>query len=149
MPHVRAGDQVSIHYTARYADGSVFASTHTSEFVDQELSFEAGSAEVIEGISSAVIGMHSGEKKVLSVAPEKGFGARDEELARRVPRADLPGDVRLGDQFQAEAGERTLSVWVRELDGESALLDANHPLAGHHLIIELELVSFRSTLGSQ
>ena len=44
----------------------------------------------------------------------------------------------------AEAGDRVIPVWVREISDQSALLDANHPLAGHTLIFEIELVSFHS-----
>jgi FKBP-type peptidyl-prolyl cis-trans isomerase 2 len=30
-------------------------------------------------------------------------------------------------------------VWVSELGGESAVLDANHPLAGNNLVFDIEL----------
>jgi len=35
-------------------------------------------------------------------------------------------------------------VWVREIGDEFAVLDVNHPLAGHSLIFEIELVSVES-----
>jgi peptidylprolyl isomerase len=140
MTPVQSGDHVHVHYTARFADGSVFASSRN----EQPLEFTAGGTEVIEGISQAVLGMSAGESKLVRVPPEQAFGPHDSELERRVLLSDLPPDVKVGDQLSAEAGERSIPVWVREISDQNALLDANHPLAGHNLIFEIELVSFHS-----
>jgi peptidylprolyl isomerase len=138
MSPVQSGDHVHIHYTARFVDGSVFASSRDVS----PLEFTAGGTEVIEGVSRAVLGMNVGESKLVTVPPEEAFGAHDSELERNVLLSDLPPDVKVGDQLSAEAGDRTMPVWVREISDHSALLDANHPLAGHNLIFEIELVSF-------
>jgi len=37
-------------------------------------------------------------------------------------------------------GDRQIPVWVRKLDAASAVIDANHPLAGKTLVFDLELV---------
>jgi peptidylprolyl isomerase len=140
MSPVQSGDHVHIHYTARFADGSVFASSRN----DEPLEFTAGGTEVIEGISQAVLGMSAGESKLVRVPPEQAFGLHDSELERRVLISDLPPGVKVGDQLSAEAGDRTIPVWVREISDQNALLDANHPLAGHNLIFEIELVSYHS-----
>lgn len=129
-----------VHFSARFADGSEFATSRAGE----PLVFTAGGPEVIAGVSRAVVGMESGEAKVVSVRPADGFGDRDALLERRVPIDDLPIGVRVGDRFDASAEGREITVWVRELENESAVLDANHPLAGQTLIFEIELVSFRS-----
>jgi peptidylprolyl isomerase len=140
MAHVQSGDRVQIHYTARFVDGTVFASSHSNE----PLQFTAGGREVIEGVSQAVLGMRAGESKLVAVTPELGFGERDNALERQVPLTELPDSVKVGDQLSARAGDRVLPVWVRELGEGYAVLDANHPLAGHNLIFEIELVSFHS-----
>lgn len=140
MAGVQSGDHVHIHYTARFADGSVFATSKSQD----PLEFVAGGPEVIEGVSRAVLGMQVGESKLVTIPPEHAFGAHDDELIQRVPRSGLPANVKVGDQLSAEAGGRDLSMWVRELTGEDAVLDGNHPLAGHNLIFEIELVSFHS-----
>jgi FKBP-type peptidyl-prolyl cis-trans isomerase 2 len=92
-----------------------------------------------------VVGMHEGQKKLLAVKPEEGFGARDPELERRVPLEELPAGARVGDRFEASAHGISLPVWVREIGESNALLDANHPLAGQNLFLEVELVSARSS----
>lgn len=138
MKAVQSGDRVRIHYTARFADGSVFASSRESGPLD----FVAGGSEVIEGVSLAVLGMQVGHTKVVDVPPERGFGLRDDELEQRVALAELPEPVQVGDQLDVRSGERTLRVWVREVVAGEAVFDGNHPLAGQHLIYEIELVSF-------
>ncbi len=138
MNSVQAGDRVRIHYTARFADGSVFASSRESGPLD----FVAGGREVIEGVSLAVVGMSVGHSKVVEIPPELGFGPRDDELEQRVALAELPEPVQVGDQLDVRSGERTLRVWVREVVDGEAVFDGNHPLAGQHLIYEIELVSF-------
>jgi FKBP-type peptidyl-prolyl cis-trans isomerase SlyD len=50
----------------------------------------------------------------------------------------------VGESFSARAEGREITVWVSAIEGESAVLDGNHPLAGHTLIFEIEIVSFHS-----
>ena len=140
MARVQSGDRVVVHFSARFADGSEFATSRAGE----PLVFTADGPEVIAGVSRAVVGMEAGEAKVISVGPPDAFGERDAQLERRVPMVDLPLGVRVGDRFDASAEGREITVWVRELQSEEAVLDANHPLAGHILIFEIELVSFQA-----
>jgi peptidylprolyl isomerase len=141
MKPVCSGDRVLVHYTARLADGSMILSTHGEQGGEQPLEFTAGSADVIRALSEAVLGMLAGQKKLLAVEPEQGFGECDPELERRVPIEELPPGTRVGDRFEASAHGLSLPVWVREIGQGKALLDANHPLAGQHLFLEVELVS--------
>ena len=140
MSGVRKGDQVRIHYTARFVDGSVFASSKESGPLD----FVAGGTQVIEGVSFAVLGMQPGESKVVDVPPERAFGPHDDELEQRVPLTELAEPVQVGDQLDVRSGDRMLRVWVREVVDGKAVFDGNHPLAGQHLIYEIELVAFHA-----
>jgi peptidylprolyl isomerase len=140
LVRVQSGDRVQVHLSARFADGSEFASSRRGG----PLEFTAGGRDVIAGVSRAVLGMESGDTKIFPVRPQDGFGAREPELERRIAVSDLPVGARIGDRFDASAGDLEIAVWVSEIDSEFAVLDANHPLAGHTLIFELELVSFHS-----
>jgi len=145
MNEVRSGDRVLVHYTARLADGSVILSTHGEKGGDQPLEFTAGGLDVIGALSEAVVGMQAGERKLVQVTPERGFGRRDPALERRVPLEELPPGTRVGDRFEASAHGLSLPVWVREIGASHALLDANHPLAGQNLFLEVELVTALSS----
>ena len=137
MDQVRPGDVVRIHYTGRLPDGEVFGTSEGKEPVE----FVAGGDGMLAGLSEAVLGMSPGERKSVTLTPEKGFGERDESLVRQVPRGALPPDIEVGDRVRASDAESPF--WVRELGEQSALLDGNPPLAGQTLIFEIELVSSR------
>jgi len=132
---------VEIHYAVRLADGSPFYSTQG----EGPQAFLAGSDEVIPGLSRGVVGMQAGERKLLALEPKDGYGLRDPALERRVRLSELPSGVRAGERLEASLHGESVSLWVRSIEGDSALLDANHPLSGHSLILEIELVSFVSS----
>jgi peptidylprolyl isomerase len=138
MTEIKEGDQVQIHFTGRFEDGTVFDSSEGRG----PLEFTAGGDEVIAGVSQAVIGMKPGDSKTVQIPPEQGFGERNPEQVQRVDRGMLPEDVQVGTalQAQSEDGSRSFTVWVAELDEQSALLDANHPLSGRNLEFDIELV---------
>ncbi|MFO7654689.1 MAG: peptidylprolyl isomerase [Candidatus Krumholzibacteriia bacterium] len=136
MANAKQGDRVKIHYTGRLKDGTVFDTSEGRE----PLEFTAGSEELITGVSHAVIGMEEGQERTITVPPEEGFGERREDLAQEVPRDALPQDVKVGEPLTARSGEQEVRVWVRELSDDSAVVDANHPLAGHTLEFDVKVV---------
>jgi peptidylprolyl isomerase len=137
MGLTKLGDRVQIHYTCRLEDGTVLDSSRDRG----PLEFTAGGTEVIPGVDEAVLGMQPGESKTVAISAEDAYGVRTPGLEQRVPRSVLPEGVQEGDRLQAKVGEKSIMVWVSELGEESALLDANHPLAGHNLVFDIELVS--------
>lgn len=137
MATVKPNDRVRIHYTGRTQSGQVFDTSRDRD----PLEFEAGSREVIQGISHAVVGMQEGQQRTITVAPEDAFGPRREEMVQEVPRSALPAEVKVGDPLRAQSGEQEIQVWVAELGDEIAIIDGNHPLAGHTLEFDLELVT--------
>ncbi|KMY66301.1 peptidylprolyl isomerase [Desulfocarbo indianensis] len=137
MPQAKQGDKVQIHYTGKFPDGTVFDSSQGG----QPLEFTAGGADLIPGVSQAVVGMAPGETKTVEIAPADGYGQRQEGMEQKVAREMLPPQVKEGDPLQAQAGDQTIVVWVKELGEQEAVLDANHPLAGKTLVFDLEMVS--------
>lgn len=67
------GDKVYVHYTGKLENGTKFDSS-----VDRgsPFSFVLGQGMVIKGWDEGLVGMKVGEKKVLTIAPEKGYGAQ-------------------------------------------------------------------------
>ncbi len=137
MPKVQENNTVSIHYTAKTAEGGVFETSAKRD----PLQFIAGGDSVIAGVSQAVIGMNIGDKKTVTITPEEGFGLRDPSLEQTIPRSFLPEGISEGDQTTAAFDDHELDVWVQKLEGEEVVVDANHPLAGESLVYEIELVA--------
>jgi FKBP-type peptidyl-prolyl cis-trans isomerase 2 len=141
MGATKLGDRVQIHYTGRLEDGTVFDSSQGRD----PLEFTAGGNEVIPGVAKAVLGMQAGESKTVEVSAEDAYGVRTPGLEQRVPRKLLPEKAQVGDRLQAKVREKVILVWVAEIEEESAVIDANHPLAGQSLVFDIELVSVEST----
>ncbi|MDQ5928000.1 MAG: FK506-binding protein 2 [Patescibacteria group bacterium] len=68
------GDVVGVHYTGKLVDGTVFDSSIPR---GEPIQFTLGSGQVIAGWDQGILGMAVGEKKVLTIPPELGYGAQD------------------------------------------------------------------------
>lgn len=102
---------------------------------------------MIPGVAQAVLGTQPGESKTVEVSVEDGFGPRNPDLEQRVARSILPEGVQVGERLHAKVGEKAIVICVREIGDEFAVLDVNHPLAGHSLIFKIELVPVQSKEG--
>ncbi len=134
---VEKGDKVKVHYTGTLENGEVFDTSRNEE----PLEFEAGSEELIPGFSNGVIGMSVGEKKTVEIKPEDAYGQRIDGLLQEVPISMLPQGVKVGDMLSADIEGHQMIFTVVDIKGDTALLDGNHPLAGHTLTFEIELMS--------
>ena len=139
MAKAENGNTVKIHYTGKYEDGTVFDSSRERD----PLEFTIGEGKTIEGLEESAVGMEPGDTKEITLAPDKAFGDRDEDMVQAVERAQIPAEVELEVgmplQVQSPAGE-TYMVRVVAMDDDSVTLDGNHPLAGLTLNFEIEMV---------
>lgn len=71
----KTGDVVSMNYTGRLVDGTVFDSNVDPKFNHvQPFDFTLGAGQVIVGWDKGIVGMKVGEKKTLTIPPEEGYG---------------------------------------------------------------------------
>jgi len=134
---IRSGDTIRIHYTTRTpAGGVVETSLHR-----EPLELQAGSAQVVPGVSRAVLGMKLGERKTVTVHPDDAFGYREAKWQQSIPRFLLEERFEEGDQLLVSMAGEVFDVWVRGLQGGDLTYDANHPLAGETLVYDLQIVS--------
>jgi peptidylprolyl isomerase len=135
------GDTVTVHYTGRIKDGTVF---DTSRERGEPLEFTLGQGEMIQGFENAVLGMALDERRTVEIQPQEAYGPYREEMTAVIDRAELPPDLepKLGQRLevQHDSGSRML-VTVAEVTEKTIRLDANHPLAGQTLTFEIELIS--------
>jgi len=70
----KVGDRVSVNYTGRLENGTVFDSSVDPNFHHVEpLIFTLGAGQVIAGWDKGVAGMKVGEKKTLTIPPEDAY----------------------------------------------------------------------------
>ena len=139
MTDAKTGDTVRIHYTGKLNDGQQFDSSAGRD----PLEFTLGTGQVIPGFDKAVTGMEVGEQKTVEIPAEDAYGEHQPEGRQPFPRANIPADIPLdiGTQLQMQTPDgRPVQVTVAEVNEEQVILDANHPLAGKDLTIEIELV---------
>jgi peptidylprolyl isomerase len=68
-----AGRTVSVHYVGRLLNGTVF---DNSNFRGRPIEFQAGTGRVIRGWDETVMDMQVGEKRLVIIPPELGYGER-------------------------------------------------------------------------
>lgn len=139
----KKNDNVKVHYTGTLTNGEIFDSS-----VDREpLGFTVGAGQMIKGFDDAVDGMELNEKKTVNIPAAEAYGERSEELMQKVPKSDLPADMKpeVGQTLVATGpGGQQSHVVVAEVADDHIVIDANHPLAGKELIFEIELVEIAS-----
>lgn len=89
------GDTLVMNYTGRLTNGTVFDSNVDPKFGHvQPFEFTLGAGQVIQGWDEGLVGMKIGEKKTLTIPPEKGYGSR--AMGDKIPaNSTLVFDVEL------------------------------------------------------
>lgn len=73
----KVGDVLVMNYTGRFTNGEAFDSNVDPKFKHVEpFTFTLGAGQVIKGWDEGLVGMKIGEKKTLTIPPEKGYGSQ-------------------------------------------------------------------------
>lgn len=146
MTEVKSGDVVRIHYTGRLEDGTEFGSSAGQEPVEVRV----GAGQVIPGLDNKLDGMSVGQKETVTIPAGEAYGERDERQVQVLPRETIPESVELavGTGLQAQTQEgRQVQLTVTDFDDTQVTVDANHPLAGHELTFDVEVVEVIASAG--
>jgi FKBP-type peptidyl-prolyl cis-trans isomerase SlpA len=140
---VTANSFLTLHYRIGLPEGGNLIST----FDDKPATLLLGTGQFAPTLEQALVGMHLGERKTFTLAPEAAFGDKNPDLVKWIskktlqenssPEEDyLPGDM---IEFNAPNGS-TYSGTLVSIDGESVLFDFNHPLAGKTIQLEAQII---------
>jgi len=139
MAQAKVGDTVKVHYTGKFDNGAIFDTSEGGE----PLLLKIGDGKVIKGFEEAVVGMSLGESKVLTIPPEKGYGAYRQDLEYELDREKLPSDLNpeIGQVLEiCEEDGTAIPVEVMDVFDDKVVINANHPLAGVELTFEIKLL---------
>lgn len=139
MGQAKNGDAVKIHFSGFLDDGTLFGSSRGEKPVE----FTIGAGEVIPGFENAVINMEEGDTKTVTISPEDGFGRYKEALVKTISTSKLPSNIepKVGKVLVLRAdAENDVRATIRDVTEKEVTLDANHPLAGKELKVEIELL---------
>ncbi len=138
---VTDGQVVSLEYTLR-VDGKVVDTSEGGE----PLEYLHGAANIIPGLEREMDGMVVGESKTVVIAASDGYGEMDEEAFIEVPRSEFPDDMPLKPGLEMElSGPEGQPMYARveSMEGETVVLNMNHPLAGKELHFDVKVVNLR------
>jgi peptidylprolyl isomerase len=139
VTQAQQGDTVKVHYNGTLEDGTSFDSSAGRD----PLQFTLGASQVIPGFENAVMGMQPGEQKTITIPNAEAYGPRRDDMMLEVPLEQFPSEIvpEVGKQLQVRMGNgQVVPVTVTDVSESSAMLDANHALAGEDLTFEITLV---------
>lgn len=130
---------VLMHYSITLTNDSVIESS----FDEDPVEITMGHGDISEGMELALYGLKEGDSQTLTLTPDQGFGARDEDNIHDMPLSDfpeeLPPEVGLSYSFESPEGEEIPGT-VTELGNETAKVDFNHPLAGQEIVFTVNIL---------
>lgn len=151
---IATGDSVTLEYTGRLDDGTVFDTSR--EEVAQEiglaeaqpdreyapLTVEVGAEQVIEGMEDGLIGLDEGSSTTITVPPEEAYGEWSEERVQEFDTDELQEmvgghELEEGAYLEAQNGQPGELIHV---DDDTVRVDFNPELAGETLEFDVEIV---------
>lgn len=139
MNTIKNGDRVSVNYTGKLEDGSIFDTSLQEGRTPLDVTL--GQGMLIPGFENGLIGMSTGELKTIEIEPENAYGPYNPDMVQQVPVSQVPEGVQVGDMLTGQSQYGPMQVVVKEVTSETVTLDMNHPLSGKKLIFDLEVVS--------
>ncbi|HQQ63291.1 MAG TPA: peptidylprolyl isomerase [Pseudomonadales bacterium] len=145
---VSSQTRVALFFSLTLQDGSVV----DSNFGAQPAQFVPGDGNLLPGFESVLTGLSVGDKKQFLIPATDAFGLRQDANLKRVPRERFASDIELVPGLvvsfaAAEGGE--LPGVIHRLMGDMVEVDFNHPLAGHAIVFDVEIVGIECAAPSR
>jgi FKBP-type peptidyl-prolyl cis-trans isomerase SlpA len=133
-----------LHYRLAGPDGADVINT----FHDKPATLSLGAGQLAPAMEARLIGLAEGASQSFELAPGEAFGERNPELLQRVKLSlmhelgDPDAEYGVGDvvQFPTPDGQGAYAGVVREVGEGWLLFDFNHPLAGHPVRFEVQVL---------
>ncbi len=139
-PTIQLNSRVQLHFELTLEDGTLVDRTEKNE----PLTFSMEDDTLIEGLRYALLNLKPGDKEIMKIPPETGFGFRDPGAIHHIPLADFPKGTEpkpgriIG--FHLPDGEEIPGA-VLSIKGDQVEVDFNHPCAGHEVTFQVEILS--------
>jgi len=140
---IAQGSRVSLRYALYLEDG-----TEADSSGEETVQFVYGDGTLHPGLESVLLGLAAGDKASFGIEPSQGFGLPDPDNIHAMPRDDFPEELDLTPGvvigFSMPNGEEIPGTIVA-LDEARVEVDFNHPLAGHTLRFDVEVIAVEDT----
>ncbi len=129
MP-ITEGAKVTIAITMTVPDNNLRFPEKVSEYV-------AGQHQTLPSLEASLTGMKSGERKRIDLQAGEAFEPYDQKKRITIRRDQLPPNVAAGPIYQTPEGQ---PFTITALSDTAAEVDLNHPLAGKHLVLDVQIL---------
>ena len=140
---VAKGTVVGIEYALHLGDGHVIDRSAPGE----PLRYLHGGGQIVSGLESALEGKEPGTAAKVVVDPPGGYGERDEQAVRIVPREAFPPEapIEAGAEFVVvDEQHREVPLRIQKIENGNVTVDFNHPLAGKTLHFDIKVIDVRA-----
>lgn len=130
--------QVTLHFAIKLESGEVVDSTEGKS----PATFTVGDGNLLPGFEQSLYGLKAGDKRLIAIEPEHGFGQPNPQNVQVMPRGNFAG-MELSEGLLIifnDAANAELPGVVKQFDDAQVTIDFNHPLAGKRLTFEVEIV---------
>jgi FKBP-type peptidyl-prolyl cis-trans isomerases 2 len=136
---VQANSRIRWHYQLFLADGH---RVEASEDPAGDI-LQLGQGELHPNIENALIGLPQGEPIRLIIMADQAFGYPDPDAIQTLAHSEFPAEMPLAIgqiiSFSLPSGQE-IPGKVLEISADNVVVDFNHPLAGHNITVELEIL---------
>lgn len=139
MNKVELGKSVTVHYTGRLEDGTVFDSSLNEG--REPLRTILGQGNLIPGFEKGILDKNVGDKVTVEIEPSDAYGEYLDGLVTTLERERFPEGISVGDVLQSESERGVMVVTVTDINESGVTIDANHPMAGKKLIFDIEVLN--------
>jgi len=134
------GAVVSMNYEVRNDQGELLDAT------DTPIEYLHGYGNIIPGLEKGLEGAEPGEHRSVVVEPAEAYGEFDPDAVVTLPYDAVLEGVQLepGMRVVGDTPSGPIELIVREVNEDTIVVDANHPLAGQTLYFEVDVVDVRA-----
>ena len=143
MKKVQQNDRVTISYIGKLENGTTFQATTDSE----PLVITIGNLDVPPTLEQAILGMSEGDKKLVKIEPDEGYGPRRKDLLQTLNKNIMGAGINpqvgmiLSLKVKKDGQEHPVPATVVEVNQDTIVVDYNHPLSGHNLLYDITVIS--------
>ena len=132
---------VTLNYKVHDAKGNV-----VDDGSEPLVYLHGGYDDIFRAIEEGLHEKDIGAKLEVKLEPEDAFGPYDAELVNIEARDMLPPEIQIG--MHVERDDETM-VTITDIQGDTVVVDGNHPLAGIALIFSCSVADVRSATADE
>ena len=147
MNVIKINSVVTLNYQLKDELGNILdSSAETGPMV-----YIQGAEDILQGIEDAVLGLSVKDKVSVTINPDQAYGEYDPELLSTLPIEAFEAIENLhnGMQLEEETPDGPVLVTIKEVSDKEVIVDANHPMAGHSLLFDLDIQGVRDATSSE